>query len=427
MGKKTVCDTLAKTYGYKVIPKYTTKKFIPDADVAKFTDGTTRFREDANLICFDGKNKEKLENLIKKFDEQRKGTKRNIINHSDKFYFYERKRIVKVSPRENDVPDHVLYCISISDLDKVANDLENNYILVCTDIETIEAITKYIHSKSTVCTVSTVLVIGNSRPEDLGELKRIHDSKSSKNEDTWTWGEVLRVVTDAILKTSSFDYVIINPHLDNQNINTIEDRIISQWDRFFLSDGERVLPKHKFKNGQVVFIRPFKPSKKDAGNKFKLKRDGSQPKEYNLPDFVSAWMEDCFLKRDFKFKVVSLENEDNKFIVSIIKKDIEEADIVLCDLTYNRANCYWELGYAEGLGKPVILIVNDNSKNGISFDKKGFPRYTFSLEGNSKSGHNVNIASDFFSEIDSYKKIYDAIREGKRAYIRRRKWEIDKS
>jgi hypothetical protein len=427
MGKKTVCDTLAKTYGYKVIPKYTTKKFYPDADVAQYTDGTIRFKEDANLICLDGQDKKKLEELVKEFDNQRKNTKRNITNHNDKYYFYERKRILDKSSGKKGFSYHVLYCIDISDLDNVNKNPENNYILVCTDIETIEAIRIYIHSKSADCTVSTVLVIGNSRPKELGELKRIHDLKSGKNEDTWTWGEVLRVITDALLKTSSFDYVIINPYIDNQNMDAIEDRIIFQWDRFCFSDGKRVLPKHKFKNGQVVFIRPFEPRKRNTDDKFKIKRNNGSTEEHNLPDFVSAWMHDFFSKKGFKFKVVSLKKEDNENIISIIKKDIEEADIVVCDLTYNRTNCYWELGYAEGLGKSVILVVNDKSKNGIAFDKKCFPWYAFSLIKKTKTIYDISIDSGFLLEIDSYKKKYDTMKEGKRKYKRRKNWEIKKS
>jgi hypothetical protein len=314
-------------------------------------------------------------------------------------------------------------------LDNVSKYPKNNYILVCTDIETIEAITKYIHSKSDDCTVITVLVIGNSHPEDLEELKRNHESNLCQDEDTWTWDEVVRVITDALLKTSSFDYVIINPHLDNKNIGTIEDRIVFQWDRFFFSDGKRVLPKHKSKKGNVMFIRPLEPSKKNSDEKYQIRRLRNDKREvYALPEFVSVWMNDYFERNGFEFKVVSLDHNDNLLIVEQIKEDIEKADIILCDLTYNRANCYWELGYAEGLGKPVILIVEDGSKNEIPFDKQGFTRFAFSLKENDDGDYNMEFekitSSSVFSEVNSHRQQLKEIKEGKGDYNKRNEWEF---
>jgi len=43
-------------------------------------------------------------------------------------------------------------------------------------------------------------------------------------------------------------------------------------------------------------------------------------------------------------------------IDNIIRTEIRDAAFVLVDLTHDNSGAYWEAGYAEGLGKPVIYI-----------------------------------------------------------------------
>ena len=43
-------------------------------------------------------------------------------------------------------------------------------------------------------------------------------------------------------------------------------------------------------------------------------------------------------------------------IDNIIRSEIEGANFVLADLTHDNNGAYWEAGYAEGLGKPVIYL-----------------------------------------------------------------------
>ena len=43
-------------------------------------------------------------------------------------------------------------------------------------------------------------------------------------------------------------------------------------------------------------------------------------------------------------------------IDNIMRTQIRDAAFVLVDLTHDNAGAYWEAGYAEGLGKPVIYI-----------------------------------------------------------------------
>lgn len=50
------------------------------------------------------------------------------------------------------------------------------------------------------------------------------------------------------------------------------------------------------------------------------------------------------------------DNMRSGIIDNIIREDIKSADFVLAELTHSNLGAYWEAGYAEGLGKPVIYL-----------------------------------------------------------------------
>ena len=47
-------------------------------------------------------------------------------------------------------------------------------------------------------------------------------------------------------------------------------------------------------------------------------------------------------------------------IDNIMRVQIRDAKFVIADLTHDNRGAYWEAGYAEGLGKPVIYICEEN-------------------------------------------------------------------
>ena len=58
-------------------------------------------------------------------------------------------------------------------------------------------------------------------------------------------------------------------------------------------------------------------------------------------------------------------------IDNIMRVQIRDAKFVIVDLTHDNNGAYWEAGYAEGLGKPVIYICEKEkfeSKDGTHFD-----------------------------------------------------------
>lgn len=57
------------------------------------------------------------------------------------------------------------------------------------------------------------------------------------------------------------------------------------------------------------------------------------------------------------FDLVDVRNVSHAGIIdNIMRAQIRDAAFVIVDLTHDNSGAYWELGYAEGLGTPVIYI-----------------------------------------------------------------------
>ena len=53
-----------------------------------------------------------------------------------------------------------------------------------------------------------------------------------------------------------------------------------------------------------------------------------------------------------------------RIIDNIMRTQIRDAAFVIADLTHDNSGAYWEAGYAEGLGKPVIYICEKDKFDG---------------------------------------------------------------
>ncbi|NCD07461.1 MAG: hypothetical protein EOL97_15235 [Spirochaetia bacterium] len=70
-------------------------------------------------------------------------------------------------------------------------------------------------------------------------------------------------------------------------------------------------------------------------------------------------IKDVFVETGYQISIID-EKEHNNQIVQEILHEIETSDFIVADLTGNRGGVYYEAGYALGLGKEVILIVDNN-------------------------------------------------------------------
>jgi len=77
-----------------------------------------------------------------------------------------------------------------------------------------------------------------------------------------------------------------------------------------------------------------------------------------------------------------VERADNPIttetILRRVYRGIEEADLVLADLTGKNANVFYEIGYAHALGKPVAFLAPDLDV--VPFDLKNYPIMTYSCD-----------------------------------------------
>ena len=61
------------------------------------------------------------------------------------------------------------------------------------------------------------------------------------------------------------------------------------------------------------------------------------------------------------YDLVDLRNVSKAGLIDdILRTQIRDAAFVLVDLTHDNSGAYWEAGYAEGLGKPVIYLCEQN-------------------------------------------------------------------
>ena len=96
--------------------------------------------------------------------------------------------------------------------------------------------------------------------------------------------------------------------------------------------------------------------------------------QFNDPD-LESFVRDVVkpaVKEDIGYDLVDMRDVGKAGIIdNIMRVQIRDAKFVIADLTHDNNGAYWEAGYAEGLGKPVIYICEKEkfeSKDGTHFD-----------------------------------------------------------
>lgn len=63
------------------------------------------------------------------------------------------------------------------------------------------------------------------------------------------------------------------------------------------------------------------------------------------------------IKDEFGYDLVDMRDVRQAGVIdNIMRVQIRDADFVIVDLTHDNHGAYWEAGYVEGLGKPVVYI-----------------------------------------------------------------------
>ena len=81
------------------------------------------------------------------------------------------------------------------------------------------------------------------------------------------------------------------------------------------------------------------------------------------------------------YKAYRVDREEPEgTITEDILQRITDSPLVLGDLTYERCNCYYELGYARGIGKRIILTARDDHDPRATPRPQAAPRVHFDLD-----------------------------------------------
>lgn len=75
-----------------------------------------------------------------------------------------------------------------------------------------------------------------------------------------------------------------------------------------------------------------------------------------LEGFVREVIKPC-VKNGINYDLIDIREVARAGVIdNILRQQIRDAAFVLVDLTHDNSGAYWEAGYAEGLGKPVIYL-----------------------------------------------------------------------
>ncbi len=94
---------------------------------------------------------------------------------------------------------------------------------------------------------------------------------------------------------------------------------------------------------------------------------------FSLPDLNVFYREHIkeFLWRELQVSVVRADSTfDNDTITDTIRTQIAESEFIIADATLANKNVFYEIGYAEAIGKEIILLQEESeTKEPIFFDR----------------------------------------------------------
>lgn len=97
-----------------------------------------------------------------------------------------------------------------------------------------------------------------------------------------------------------------------------------------------------------------------------------------LSEFYKINIQD-YLKEEMDMNVIRADDfTDNDVIIETIYKEIEKAEIIICEITNCNKNVFYEIGYAKGINKELIFIAQ-RGKSLNFFDVNHIRRIDYEL------------------------------------------------
>lgn len=122
-----------------------------------------------------------------------------------------------------------------------------------------------------------------------------------------------------------------------------------------------------------------------------------------LESFVQDVMKPA-VKEDIGYDLVDMRDVSKAGIIdNIMRVQIRDAKFVIADLTHGNNGAYWEAGYAEGLGKPVIYICEKEkfeSDDGTHFDTNHCTTVFWSKSRDNDEGFRQELTATLRRSLD---------------------------
>ncbi len=83
------------------------------------------------------------------------------------------------------------------------------------------------------------------------------------------------------------------------------------------------------------------------------------------------------------------EIENIESVIEMIRDKIESCDAIIADTTAKNPNVFYEIGYAHGVRKPVVLICRENESIPFDLQNINFIRYTSIIDLRDKLGRRL--------------------------------------
>ena len=255
------------------------------------------------------------------------------------------------------------------------------HFVICNDIETIKKIKKDYPGQN------FVIYLRFDAPErvirDIQEIRHITD-----DEINLRLSKIEYLNEQFIHNTELFDQVIINKYGDNPST-----KLWGQMKRILDLNNERKIPSAAVIYETIDYLT-------DKITEYERKIIQSEKIDVIEPNFVFIIMPMGGTDSQSKLAINNVLNSimasavysgfnaqrvdtvsvgnSTKSIDTKMYESIKKAEIIVADLTYERPNCYFELGYAMALGKDIIIIAREGTK--LHFDAEHYTTIIFKDE-----------------------------------------------
>lgn len=234
---------------------------------------------------------------------------------------------------------------------------KNHYIPQLLKSTRTELFSKIIYPKTLLEKFDFIIADFNKNTNNFGD--KIQILKSDKIDFTKVRQDIPKTYLDYFC---SNEQEIENVLKELKKLNYIEGEISDcSYKVSLTSEGLRYAKSlfNRSTSTQCFVAMWFDKSIKSLWDRIRQAIEGNPNSDKNSPEYGA------------NYKAIRIdEKEHANFIPAEIIFEIKRSKFMIADLTGNRGGVYYEAGFAEGLGIPVILTCKENEIDNVHFDLK---------------------------------------------------------